>query len=241
MPPRRSNLPTVPVEETEPAATAAPPREDDTLSVEDLNLPKSIVQRLAKGVLPPNTQIQKDALLAMSKGATVFVNYLTSAAAEEALRSGRKSVMPSDVFAAMRELEFEFMLPRLEAEVNKFTSIQADKRNTYRKKIREEKRAKNDPDGVSEITNGGTSFMSAGPAGLEDEEPRAKKARLDGEVGEGSDEEGVDETQDVEDEEVEDDEIVEDEAPEEGLTEDPLEEREEKEEEDEVADGDESD
>ena len=54
------------------------PREDDTLSVEDLNLPKSIVQRLAKGVLPPNTQIQKDALLAMSKGATVFVNYLTS-------------------------------------------------------------------------------------------------------------------------------------------------------------------
>jgi hypothetical protein len=55
------------------------PREDDTLSVEDLNLPKSIVQRLAKGVLPPNTQIQKDALLAMSKGATVFVNYLTSA------------------------------------------------------------------------------------------------------------------------------------------------------------------
>lgn len=37
-----------------------------------------MVQRLAKGVLPPNTQIQKDALLAMSKSATVFVNYLTS-------------------------------------------------------------------------------------------------------------------------------------------------------------------
>jgi hypothetical protein len=45
---------------------------------QDLNLPKSIVQRLAKGVLPPNTQIQKDALLAMSKSATVFVNYITS-------------------------------------------------------------------------------------------------------------------------------------------------------------------
>jgi hypothetical protein len=46
--------------------------------LQDLNLPKSIVQRLAKGVLPANTQIQKDALLAMSKSATVFVNYLTS-------------------------------------------------------------------------------------------------------------------------------------------------------------------
>lgn len=45
---------------------------------QDLNLPKSIVQRLAKGVLPANTQIQKDALLAMSKSATVFVNHLTS-------------------------------------------------------------------------------------------------------------------------------------------------------------------
>ncbi|KAF3040936.1 hypothetical protein E8E12_007775 [Didymella heteroderae] len=210
------------------------PREDDTLSVEDLNLPKSIVQRLAKGVLPPNTQIQKDALLAMSKGATVFVNYLTSAAAEEALRSGRKSVMPADVFAAMRELEFEFMLPRLEAEVTKFTSIQADKRNTYRKKIREEKKAKNDPDGLSMVTNGEASFMSVGTAGADDE-PKAKKARLDGEA-EGSDEEVVDEAQDVEDEDVEDDDIVEDEAPEDDLKEDPLEEREEKEEDDEMAD-----
>lgn len=100
MPPRKSNLSTVSVDEPETstvsvdepteASPVAPkvykepkapkaPREDDTLSVEDLNLPKSIVQRLAKGVLPPNTQIQKDALLAMSKGATVFVNYLTSA------------------------------------------------------------------------------------------------------------------------------------------------------------------
>jgi DNA polymerase epsilon subunit 3 len=61
-----------------PTPKAASKEKDDGLNIEDLNLPKSIVQRLAKGVLPPNTQIQKDALLAMSKGATVFVNYLTS-------------------------------------------------------------------------------------------------------------------------------------------------------------------
>lgn len=48
------------------------------LTRKDLNLPRTMVQRLAKGVLPPNTQIQKDALLAISKSATVFVNYLTS-------------------------------------------------------------------------------------------------------------------------------------------------------------------
>lgn len=42
----------------------------------DLSLPRTMVQRLAKGVLQPNTSISKDALLALSKGATVFINYL---------------------------------------------------------------------------------------------------------------------------------------------------------------------
>lgn len=37
-----------------------------------------MISRLSKGVLPPNTQIQKDALSALSKSATVFVNYIAS-------------------------------------------------------------------------------------------------------------------------------------------------------------------
>lgn len=45
---------------------------------QDLNLPKSIITRLAKGVLPSNTQIQGNAVLAMGKSATVFINYLAS-------------------------------------------------------------------------------------------------------------------------------------------------------------------
>jgi DNA polymerase epsilon subunit 3 len=53
-------------------------REPLLTSAQDLNLPKSIVTRLAKGVLPPNTQIQGNAMLAMSKSATVFVNYLAT-------------------------------------------------------------------------------------------------------------------------------------------------------------------
>jgi histone H3/H4 len=101
-----------------------------------------MVQRLAKGVLPPNTQIQKDALLAMSKGATVFVNYLTNTYVsippiayhkpifkaagsytdhprswENAIRGGKKTINPKDVLEAVKELEFEGFLPRLEAEL----------------------------------------------------------------------------------------------------------------------------
>ena len=95
MPPRKSNVSTVSNEESPAPKSAPKPKDDEGLSVEvcahscpcagrkanslqDLNLPKSIVQRLAKGMLPANTQIQKDALLAMSKSATVFVNYITS-------------------------------------------------------------------------------------------------------------------------------------------------------------------
>ncbi|KAH3980012.1 hypothetical protein HBH98_174690 [Parastagonospora nodorum] len=233
MPPRKSAASVAAAEEESPAPKSVTRESrDDALSVEDLNLPKSIVQRLAKGVLPPNTQIQKDALLAMSKSATVFVNYITSCAAEHAQRSGKKTVMPENVFTAMQELEFSFMLPRLEAEVTKFTSIQADKRNTYRKKVREEKKATKGEE---------PSSMISGVAGGDDE-PAAKRAKLDGEAEDEEDEGDVDETVDVEDEEVEDDEIEEEgEETQEGMTEDLLEEKEDKDEDDEMGDGDESD
>jgi DNA polymerase epsilon subunit 3 len=151
-----------------------------------------------------------------------------TSAAEQAQRSGKKTVTPENVFAAMHELEFAFMLPRLEAEVTKFTSIQADKRNTYRKKVREEKKAVKDP-------------VPGAPAG-DGGEPSAKRARLDGEAGNSDLDEGdVDDTADVEDDEVEDDEIEEEEGQREGLVEDLWEEKEEKDEDDEMGEGEESD
>lgn len=52
--------------------------EADTLQLQELNLPKSIISRLAKGVLPPNIQIQGNAVLALRQSATVFINYLAS-------------------------------------------------------------------------------------------------------------------------------------------------------------------
>jgi len=164
-------------------------------------------------------------------------------AAETAARSGKKTVMPADVFAAMNDLEFSFMLPRLEAEVTKFTSIQADKRNTYRKKVREVKKAQNGP----EHGDGGVDVVAGAQEGGDDEERAAKRAKVDAGASE-EDEEGdgdVDETADVEDEEVEDDEIEEDEeggeGEGEGLVEDALEEREDKEDDDDMQDGEESD
>lgn len=84
------------IPEGTPVAQSKASKDKDGLSVEDLSLPKSMVARLvrrygllraccgltpllqAKGVLPPNTQIHKDALLALHKSATVFVNFIAS-------------------------------------------------------------------------------------------------------------------------------------------------------------------
>ncbi|KAL4976800.1 histone-fold-containing protein [Aspergillus desertorum] len=95
------------------------------VSIEDYLLPRSITLRLAKSVLPPNTSVQKDAVLAIQKAATVFVSYLSSHANEATLK---RTVSPADVLNALSELEFEGFRPRLEKELDKFTDIKAAKR-----------------------------------------------------------------------------------------------------------------
>ena len=48
------------------------------VKVQDLSLPRAVVTRVSKSVLPANAQIQKEAVLAISKSATAFVNYISS-------------------------------------------------------------------------------------------------------------------------------------------------------------------
>ncbi|KAH8203583.1 hypothetical protein TruAng_002216 [Truncatella angustata] len=104
-------------------------------ALQDLNLPKSIITRLAKGVLPPNTQIQANAILAMTKAATVFINHLTNAANERTLSSNKKTIMPNDVFEALEDIEYPEFRDIVQQEFKKFNEVQSTKRNTYRRKV----------------------------------------------------------------------------------------------------------
>ncbi|KAI7233795.1 hypothetical protein KC330_g5187 [Hortaea werneckii] len=141
MPPRKSNISTT-SNAAEDGGEGTPVRSTkDGVSVEDLSLPKSMIARLSKGVLPANTQIQKEALLALHKSATVFVNFIASHANDNAQAGGKKTIMPPDVLAALKDTEYEAFLPRLEAELKKYNDVQCDKRNTYRRKVKEEKKA----------------------------------------------------------------------------------------------------
>ena len=80
-------------------------------------MPRSIVLRLAKGVLPANTNIQKDAATALQRSATVFANYLASTAHDFTLRNNKKTIIAKDVLDAIDLLEFSQFRPRLEAEL----------------------------------------------------------------------------------------------------------------------------
>ncbi|KAF2162344.1 hypothetical protein M409DRAFT_69233 [Zasmidium cellare ATCC 36951] len=152
MPGRKSNVSATSngPEEVAESTPSRQTKDKDGLSVDDLSLPKSMVARLAKGVLPANTQIHKDALLALHKSATVFVSYIASNSNDNAQASGKKTIAPHDVIAALKDAELEMFLPRLEAELKKYNETQCDKRNTYRRKVKEEKAAAAAKDGDGE-------------------------------------------------------------------------------------------
>ncbi|KAH7383606.1 histone-fold-containing protein [Cadophora sp. MPI-SDFR-AT-0126] len=197
MPPRKSDASKVATaDEATPAKDQ--PALKDGINIEDLNLPKSIVTRLAKGVLPPNTQVQGNAMLATTKSATVFVNYLATHANEHASASNRKTINPQDVFMALEDLEFPDFRNRLEAELAKFNEVQTDKRNAYRSKVAN-KAAGSGEQGEDDAHQD------------RDGRPAAKKVRLEGGEApgaEGEEEIDPDETQDAD--QTEDDEDAQD-------------------------------
>jgi len=182
MPGRKSTTSVVsngPEDET-PGPTRAP---REGTSVEDLSLPKSMVSRLAKGVLPANTILGKDALLALHKSATVFVNYIASNSNELAQSSGKKTIQPQDVMSCIKDAELEHFLPRLEAELQRYNTIQCDKRNSYRRKVKEEKAAQSangeskDPSANGDAANADDASANGHDDGEDGEDRPAKKMK----------------------------------------------------------------
>ncbi|RSL63864.1 hypothetical protein CEP51_013246 [Fusarium floridanum] len=220
----------------------------DAVTIEDLTLPKSIITRLAKGVLPPNTQIQANAILALSQSTTVFINYLASHANENTMNAGKKTIAPADVFKALEDTEFSFLRAPLEAEFAKFNAIQTEKRTSYRQKVRAKKTDGPDTD-MPDTSHVETDVDPDTTLASEASGPRTKRARVDpasagaAEVEEDAEtEEDEPVPEDDDDDEVEEEEEEEDEAEASGdETQDALEIKEGKEERDEALDGDDSD
>lgn len=157
----------------------------------------------------------------------------------------------------MSEIEFEAFLPRLEAELTstfsnlsgaaqmmasnryiEYNAIQCDKRNTYRRKVREEKKTQPGQPATGDGENGSASAMAVDSQHTNgDAEPAAKKIRAedgtatvngldnDDEVDEAIEAQNQDAEEENE-EEMDEDEEEEDEQqsdPEDELLEDPIE------------------
>ncbi|KAJ3576332.1 hypothetical protein NP233_g506 [Leucocoprinus birnbaumii] len=67
--------------------------------IEAYELPKSVVTKIAKSALPDNAKLQKDTVLALVKGSTLFINYLAA-----------------DIFNALEMIDFGYLAPLLEEQ-----------------------------------------------------------------------------------------------------------------------------
>jgi DNA polymerase epsilon subunit 3 len=193
---------------------------------QDLLLPRTQTSRLARGMLPANTSLQKDAILALTKSATVFISYVASTANEQ--RPNAKTITPADVLNALREIEMGGVMEldgpegegRLERELAVFEEVIKGKRKGYREKVK----ARESAGGVGGEKVGEGEAMEGV---VERGEPDAKKARrMSGEEDEGAQDEDVDDLLDaqlnggLEDAEEEEDEAESDDQEEEDDDED---------------------
>ncbi|KIY02173.1 uncharacterized protein Z520_02311 [Fonsecaea multimorphosa CBS 102226] len=175
-------------------------RQDDGVGIDDLLLPRSLISRLSRGVLPPNTSLQKDALLALTRSATVFISYLAHHANEQSQLRHKKTLGVQDVMVALKEIEFGNVMElgavgedgrtggRLEREVEVYEEIIGRKRRGYREKVKaRESGGGGGAEGDAEIEDRGEPSnkkirrMSAEEE--EDEEERMLEQQLNGTSG----------------------------------------------------------
>ncbi|KAG5643983.1 hypothetical protein DXG03_009272 [Asterophora parasitica] len=85
--------------------------------IENFELPKSIVSKIAKSALPDNAKLQKETVLSLVKGSTVFINYLAATAHDVAVSKQHKSISASDVLKALEMIEFGDLVDKLQGEL----------------------------------------------------------------------------------------------------------------------------
>lgn len=96
-------------------------------TADDVDLPKAVVKRLAKAALDGNdavtgvdarsVQVNKDALLALSESTKVFIMYLTATANSHKAAAHRQTLLESDVYAALSDIQFPEFIQPLKQEV----------------------------------------------------------------------------------------------------------------------------
>lgn len=116
--------------------------------IDNFELPKALVTKIAKSAVPENTKLQKETVLSLVKGSTVFINYLTATAHDVAQSKQHKSISASDVLKALEMIEFGDLVDKLQAELQ-----------VYRELAKTDKSKK----GTSNITSSSTGHIKIRP------------------------------------------------------------------------------
>ncbi|KAM6500096.1 Histone-fold-containing protein [Amanita muscaria] len=90
--------------------------------IENFELPKSVVTKIAKSAIPDNAKLQKETILSLVKGSTVFINYLGTAH-DVALSKQHKSISASDVLKALEHIEFGDLVESLQSELQVYREL----------------------------------------------------------------------------------------------------------------------
>jgi DNA polymerase epsilon subunit 3 len=109
-------------------ASAQAQQEAVSEGIENFELPRALVTRIAKSAVPENVKLQKDTVLSLVKGATVFINYLAATAHEVSTSKQHKSISASDVFKALELIEFNDLIPPLQAELQVYRELAKSKK-----------------------------------------------------------------------------------------------------------------
>ncbi|EJC99540.1 histone-fold-containing protein [Fomitiporia mediterranea MF3/22] len=113
MPPAKKDPPTV-------AESVRAQQDAVSEGIDYYELPKALVQRIAKSSIPENSKLQKETVTALQKGSTVFINYLAATAHDIATSRQHKSVSASDVLKALEVIQFGDMVEPLQHELQIF-------------------------------------------------------------------------------------------------------------------------
>ncbi|ODN92027.1 hypothetical protein L198_05699 [Cryptococcus wingfieldii CBS 7118] len=128
MPPKGSTLhPPKPPADATPTP-ASQQMKANSLGIQDFELPKTTLTKLAKGSIPDNVKMQQDVVLALLRGSTLFISYLTAAAHDQATSRSGKTVTAADVIKAITEMDFgpaDALVPIMEQELAAYRNHQA--------------------------------------------------------------------------------------------------------------------
>ncbi|KAL5480536.1 hypothetical protein ACEPAI_1806 [Sanghuangporus weigelae] len=118
MPPAKKDPPT-------PAAVVQAQQDAASDGIDYYELPKTLVQRIAKSSIPESSKLQKETVTALQKGSTVFINYLAEltsphSAHDIATSRQHKTVSASDVLKALEVIQFGDMVEPLQHELQIF-------------------------------------------------------------------------------------------------------------------------